>query len=615
MDKTRQCHTLQDVHFPRHGQPVELYIRGQAAGTVKPAERLETVTMALGDRLSTETYFGCFYSSYWHQFTQVGRIGVRILFKGRLRIVVHRCTDATAPAEPVSQVALDEDAVSADDGHETILWLGRDPNGGGEDRECGRIFVELEALAPSHVNAISYVTDTPPVHDVTLSVGICTYNRETYLDATLKELVDAADRNAALRRVQVVNQGAPFASASLVQAFDDERLSLVEQGNLGGCGGFNRTMHDVLQDGGGCTHHLLMDDDIEIDARTIDTAVSFLRYAKDDVALGGHMLQSSSPMILSEAGAVFDPFLFVSPIGKGMDLAEPKNLDLFNACQHATYNGWWFCILPLRAIENVQFSPPMFIRCDDMEYGCRLSKHGVPTVSLPGVAVWHELNYSHAKDWDQYYDIRNRLILSALHGDLTPQPSALFVFGYVLECLLTHRYTAARMCMAGISDFLLGPDQLFFVDPAARHQQVIALSASRPQAMLEPAEALAHPWGEIVDRPATLWSSAQAYLRRFLSVLLLPYNTDNAKLYRYSHVHPVAVGNAAYIVTDARKTVFIQHTPRRRQVYQLLVRAFVLTVRFVAKRAVANRQWVNRVARYQTAESWQKLFKSGVARF
>ena len=55
----------------------------------------------------------------------------------------------------------------------------------------------------------------------------------------------------------------------------------------------------------------------------------------------------------------------------------------------------------------------MFIRGDDMEYGARLASRGVPTVSLPPVAVWHEPFYAKPPGWQLHYDLRNRLTFAA----------------------------------------------------------------------------------------------------------------------------------------------------------------------------------------------------------
>lgn len=604
------CHTLQNVHFARAGLPVSLYMNASQT-TGCDEMRLGPVTtphqLDQGSRLSTDSYFNSFYVSYWREFTHVRKVGVRVTYRGGIRAGIWLCDAGDERREMVSQTAGDAEAGRAGDLNEIVVWL--DDAGGGEHipQSGGRLFVEIEALALSEIHSIAYVTDTSPLRDVTLSVGICTYNREAYLAETLKELIASLERNEAVKRVRVVNQGRPFQLEGLKEIFRDGRFSLIEQCNLGGCGGFNRTMHEALMDDAGCTHHLLMDDDIIVDGRILDTAISFLRYAEREIVLGGHMLDAAQPTMLYEAGAVFDPLWFIVSLGKGRDIGRPEQLGLFNQYRRVDYNAWWFCIVPVNEIREAGFSPPIFIRGDDIDYGCRLAKRGIQTVALPAVAVWHELFFSKI-EWQQYYDIRNRLILSAVHGDLTPQPATHFVFGYILECLLTHRYAAAIMCMAGISDFLLGPDRLFAVDPAERHRRVTALGAKLPPASLDWAQAQSLPWGDIVDRPGSVAESTWPYFVRFVSVLFLPYRENSLKLFRYNQVHPVAVGNAAYVMTDARSAEFVQHTPRRRRVFSILARSLFLIARFRIKRKAVNAEWVARIGHYQTLEAWQKLF-------
>jgi galactofuranosylgalactofuranosylrhamnosyl-N-acetylglucosaminyl-diphospho-decaprenol beta-1,5/1,6-galactofuranosyltransferase len=596
MAAVRKCHTLQRVLFPKPAFPAELYLQcrsGAAAGE-------GAVTLPPGARLLTNTYFNSFYLDHWRKFTGIGAVGVCIAFTGHIKAGIRSRRDGHLDHELVSRTAIG-DGGGID---ELILWPG-EPAEGVSD---GRLFAEIEAVAASEVHAISYVTDTAPQHEVSLSIGICTFNREEHLLSLVRELIGVAGQSSAVRRVHVVNQGASFASRELVELFRDHRLELLEQANLGGCGGFNRTIHEALKAIPRCSHHVLMDDDVRIDGRVIDTAATFLAYADRDIVLGGHMLQTDAPTLLFEAGAVFDPVWFVVPVGKGTDLSNPENLDLFNAFRPVGYNGWWFCALPVPAMEKAGFSPPVFIRGDDMEYGCRMEKFGVPTVPLPGIGVWHDLNYSHASDWDQYYDMRNRLILSTLHGDITPQPAALFVFGYVLECILTHRYAAARMCMEGISDFLMGPDRLFAVDPAERHRRVSSLAKSMPQDKLKEADARLLQRGEAVERPSTVQANAPVYLRRLFAVFALPHQMQHQKLYRYDEVNPLTVGNAAYVVCDARMTAFVRHVPRRGRAIGLLIKAIALTVRFVANRARVNADWPARIGVHQSRDAWKRLF-------
>lgn len=591
-----QSDTLQQVLLPKPHSAASLYLHCSGEASVSD----DAVSLTEGACVSTNAYFNCFYVGYWSRFASVGKVGVRLTFSGRIRLAVRASCDRYGDEEVAVRVAASEGGAFAS----ITLWAD-DTRGNGSE---GRLYADVEALAPSEIRAIAYVTDAPPLREISLSVGICTYNREVQLQALLCELVAEADKNAALRRVCVVNQGSAFTSDNLKELFQDKRLHLIEQANLGGCGGFNRTMHETLAAEPLCTHHLLMDDDVRIDARMLETVATFLRYAERDIVLGGHMLQTDAETVLLEAGAVFDPLWFVVPVGKGTDLSKPANLGVFDRFRAVDYNGWWFCVLPVAQMKMAGFSPPVFIRCDDMEYGCRMRKQDVPTVPLPGVAVWHDLNFSHASDWDQYYDIRNRLILSTAHGDVTPQPGAHFVFGYVLECVLTHRYGAARMCMSGIRDFLLGPDRMFAVDPAERHRQVMQHAALMPQARLERSEAEALESGVIVARPQSMAANASVYLRRMIAVLFLPYETRATKLYRYEDINPMTVRSAAYVVSDARRTVFVTHTPRRGLAWRLLGGAILLAVRFMMTRRRVNAAWSNGIGAHQSAAAWKRLF-------
>ena len=351
-----------------------------------------------------------------------------------------------------------------------------------------------------------------------------------------------------------------------------------------------------------------MDDDVILDGRIIHNAMLFLGYAQHDFVLGGSMLYVSKPTTLHEAGSAFDPLWFIDRLGDGTDLAEPSGLDFFNTWHRADYIGWWFCATPIRQIEAAGLSPPIFLHHDDIEYGCRLAKCGVPTVAPPGLAVWHEHSFSKDGEWEQYYDIRNRLILSVMHGDKTPQPRTPIVLGYVVDLVLTHRYRAAMMCIAGVSDFLLGPDRLFSVSPAERHRQVRAIAEVFQPDEMAATEALAHEWGEVVDRPKSLGANLLPYLLRLLAVLFLPYRTKRPRIFDHENVNPIAVGNAAYIMTNGCTSVFVRQVPNRLRAISILWRGLTVAVRFRIRRDAVNADWSARLGAYQTTEMWRTLF-------
>jgi galactofuranosylgalactofuranosylrhamnosyl-N-acetylglucosaminyl-diphospho-decaprenol beta-1,5/1,6-galactofuranosyltransferase len=70
------------------------------------------------------------------------------------------------------------------------------------------------------------------------------------------------------------------------------------------------------------------------------------------------------------------------------------------------------CLIPTRVIREIGLSLPMFIKWDDADFGLRAGEAGFPTVTLPGVAVWHVP--WHEKDdtidWQAYFHRRNRIV-------------------------------------------------------------------------------------------------------------------------------------------------------------------------------------------------------------
>ena len=53
------------------------------------------------------------------------------------------------------------------------------------------------------------------------------------------------------------------------------------------------------------------------------------------------------------------------------------------------FNGWWMCLIPTSVVREIGLSLPVFITMGRREYGIRARRHGYPTVTLPGAAVWH----------------------------------------------------------------------------------------------------------------------------------------------------------------------------------------------------------------------------------
>lgn len=603
-------HEIQEILLPRKKLPASLYFENMENEWqyLEPAgEEIAPLRLEPSEEISTNSYFNCCYLDYWRQLTSVRRIGVRICYGGTLQVRVVILGLNGQPSE-VFEHELSGTAGSSD--NTAVLWAYEENEQGSSQATASRMYVTATAQTKSEISAMTYVTDSPPVRDVSLSVGLCTFNREAHLVNTIAELLRIAKEENVIDNIIVVNHGSEIADPTLKHQLQDPMIKLINQRNLGGCGGFNRTMYEALYGQEPCTHHLLMDDDIVIDARVIRRAVAYLRYTTNDVVLGGQMLDASAPTSLFEAGARLDAFWHVVSLGRHLNLTDPQELDFFNTYQAVDYNGWWFCIMPTAGIREMEFSPPIFIHGDDMEYCCRFGRHGYPTIPLPGVAVWHEPFFLKNSDWQNFYDLRNRLVISTINNAQTQQPDALYILGFCMEFLLTHRYRAAEMCLAAVHDFLKGPDAVLGFDAEKKHAQVMKLARSIPQPdptdQISPAE---YKPGATTTRSTSIPKMALLYVGRFFALSLLPYSQKPTQIFRSEYLHPGVVGNTAYLLSDdIDGKEFLLFKLKRWRLWKGTARALGITLRYLLRRKSINRDWLSRIGHYQTKQSWEKIF-------
>jgi galactofuranosylgalactofuranosylrhamnosyl-N-acetylglucosaminyl-diphospho-decaprenol beta-1,5/1,6-galactofuranosyltransferase len=252
------------------------------------------------------------------------------------------------------------------------------------------------------------------------------------------------------------------------------RLTVLDQDNFGGAGGFTRCLLEAL-DTDGATHALLMDDDAILEPESVLRAAAFLALARDDLAVGGQMLDQSRPRELVEAGSRYLPERITTSPHVRRRVDRPTDLaPLLTNRQQVDYNGWWFFAFPLALLDRVGLPLPLFLRGDDVELGYRFLRAGVPTVSLPGVAVWHEPFEAKERGWHAYYDLRNMLAVGALHFP-APRPLAVArrFLHRLLDELLTYDYAEAWLMCEAVADFLRGP-QALRARPQPAHLRLLA---------------------------------------------------------------------------------------------------------------------------------------------
>jgi galactofuranosylgalactofuranosylrhamnosyl-N-acetylglucosaminyl-diphospho-decaprenol beta-1,5/1,6-galactofuranosyltransferase len=417
------------------------------------------------DRISFGTYFNAFAASYWRMWTVVEKVTLTVRLSGDgASVIVYR----SMPDGRAQRV--DDDTVSGTDPEELRfdLSLATFADGGWYwfDIIAGPQGAVLEEAA--------WEADVPAdrAEPGSVTVGITTMNRPDFCSDLLAQIGRDPEVQQVLDEVVVAEQGTDkVADNERFPAARDalgDKLRIIEQGNLGGSGGYARAQYETLE-AGRSTYMICMDDDVVCEPESIVRAVTFADLCRRPTIVGGHMFSLYAKSRLHSFGEIVDRYRFwwTSPptVQPDWDFGE-RNLRSSRWLHRridVDFNGWFMCLIPTEVLRTIGLSLPLFIKWDDSEYGVRAAEHGFPTVSLPGTAVWHVpwTDKNDALDWQSYFHQRNRTIAALLHspydhGGRVVRES----FNHQVKHLFALQYSTAELRHRALEDVLAGPDRL-----------------------------------------------------------------------------------------------------------------------------------------------------------
>jgi len=233
-------------------------------------------------RITFGTYFNAFPASYWLRWTDLETVRLVATISGQGRLIVYRSTAK-------GHVLRAESAVCSSDEPTTVTFdLPLKPFIDG-----GWYWFDIEA-GDGHMQLHSAVWgfETDRVEPGVVSIGIPTFNRPDFCVAQLQKLSEDPAVLEILDEILVVDQGTQRVADH--PGFDEAhsalgmKLRLIEQGNLGGSGGFSRVMNEVSSKGVS-DYVLVLDDDVVCELEGILRAVAFADFAKDPTLVGGQM--------------------------------------------------------------------------------------------------------------------------------------------------------------------------------------------------------------------------------------------------------------------------------------------------------------------------------------
>lgn len=466
--------TVARVVFPDAGdESIALYVEliGDQFPFVKNAtpgkqEELESgeyrvsrnsFTMPARSRSSFLSFFNGFPASYWRRWTDVKTVRLVLNVSAEARVVTYTSNAVGVPKQyaattGVGDITFDIPITAFGDG--------------------GWVWFEIESAAQSVVltNAAWQVPVSARHRTGTASVAITTFNKPDYCITNIKAFAEA--NLPEIDKIIIVDQGTQKVTDE--DGFSDlktqlgDRLEIVEQGNLGGAGGFARAAHEVST-GGMSDYMLYSDDDVVIEMEGVRRSVALSNYATSPVLVGGHMFSLSQPTLLHTTGERVDEHkFFYEPIpeaahnhdfGAAPLRVEPKLHHRIDA----DYNAWWMILVPVSVIQELGYSLPLFIKWDDVEYGYRAKKAGIHTVTFPGFAVWH-MPFNDKDDtvaWQAYFHQRNRWIAGLLYSPFAKGGAVISrSFKHDVKHLMAMQYSVVHLRHKALRDVLKGPGDL-----------------------------------------------------------------------------------------------------------------------------------------------------------
>lgn len=430
-----------------------------------------SVTLSPSIHVSFCTYFNAFPASYWRRWTHVTtvRLSVKASGKGTISVCKSNARGLFSVIKTISYDDLDkqsektENVVVIDISIENML-------------DGGFLWIEAEA-APSETLSIHNAEWNVPEqnhrisHQSLFSIAITTCNRPTYCLRQLKTIAREAALREHLDTIYCVDQGTDCVDeqTGFKNVCDSlgHQLTYMHQANLGGSGGFSRGMYETVK-ASRADYVVLLDDDAICEPESLLRAVQFANYTLQPYIVGGGMLHLDNRTILYTQGERFDTnsMMPAAPHGASYnhDFAEMPLRDTPSLHQRANadFNGWWLCLIPTTVLQKIGLSMPFFLKYDDVEYGLRAKKHHINTISLPGVAVWHQA--WHDKDisrtWEEYFAQRNRWICALLHTPNRKKQCALRMFYEDAHLGVKLLYSGMAIHHMALQDILRGPSYL-----------------------------------------------------------------------------------------------------------------------------------------------------------
>ena len=448
----------------------EVYVR-----KTNPSYRQEDGTTVISDpefvQYDLLTYFNAFSNEKWRRYTVVDNVRLHLCVRGTLDIDLVACDQTPTRAQTT---VLATHHVEHDEFGVVELEF--------PDVSTTFLGVRMRSRGKLEVKEAYYFTkvDESLVRPVELAIAMTTFKNERYVIPNI-ELVEneilACDEPVADHlTMHVIDNGRTLDAEGLSSG----RVIVHPNPNVGGAGGFTRGMIEAMEQDARATHVLLMDDDVQVSPESIKRTFNVLALANEEYV---EAFVSGAMMSFERQDVFYEDLGYVNTDGnpgpvKRKYTPDDRILELFSISdledivkvesaetrRNHRYAGWWYCCIPVSSIERNGLPLPVFIRCDDMEYGNRCANR---FITMNGICVWHVMFGSkYRQAIERYQAMRNSLIAQATTGVFEGIDFMQKWHSLVYQDLKNFNYVGVELSLAAVEDFLKGPDFLKNVNAA-----------------------------------------------------------------------------------------------------------------------------------------------------
>lgn len=324
------------------------------------------------------------------------------------------------------------------------------------------------------------------LNDVELVLSTTTFKKEAFIERNIglvkEQIVESADPIAKHFHMYVMDNGRTLDAEKLTS----DRITVIPNDNVGGAGGFTRGMITAMEQDPKATNILLMDDDVAVSPESIKRTYNLLRILKEehreDMVSGAMLNYEVGEDQWEDIGNMTPQGTFAG-CKPGMRLTLFEDLiynEMFTPTKwqrNNMYAAWWYCCIPISVIEKNGLPLPVFVRCDDAEYGIRC-KTGF--ITMNSLCVWHMSFFErYNAAVERYQTTRNTMIAQATCGMASDADFMKELHNNIRLELKKFGYANAELCLDAFEDFLKGPE--FIKKPGQSEKSFMVANRNKEQ--------------------------------------------------------------------------------------------------------------------------------------